>query len=61
MGLLGSPVPGFAFDAAGRFVLPGLAMPQPALGQRWTLQGAYLDPTNPTGVRLTFARHGFDL
>jgi hypothetical protein len=56
LGLFGAPG-GFAFDAAGRFVLPGIPLPVPPYGITATLQAAYLDPASPIGLRLTWAKY----
>jgi hypothetical protein len=55
LGLFGPAGP-FALDGAGKFTIPGIYLPSPPVGITATLQVAYLDPTSPLGVRLTWAR-----
>jgi hypothetical protein len=55
LGVFG-PATGIAFDGSGTFVIPGIVLPNPPLGLAVTIQAAYLDPTSPIGLRLTWAR-----
>ncbi len=56
IGLYGPPS-GFTYDALGRIVIPGLVRPNPPLMLSSILQGVYLDPTAPYGIRITLPRY----
>jgi hypothetical protein len=55
LGVYGPPS-GAAFDASGRFVIPGILLPNPPLGVSATIQAVYPDPSSPFGFGLTWAR-----
>ncbi len=56
IGLYGPPS-GFTYDALGRIVIPGLVRPNPPLMLSSIMQGVYLDPTAPYGLRITLPRY----
>ena len=60
MGLFGPPLP-IAFDANGRFELPGFVLLNPSLGLSLTVQGVHFDPSAPLGWRIQWARFPDDL
>ena len=55
LGVFGPATP-IPFDAQGRFALPGIVLPNPAINLTLTIQAAYLDPAAPLGLRLTHAK-----
>ena len=55
LGVFGPPT-GISYDGTGTFVIPGIVLPNPPLGLAVTIQAAYLDPTSPIGLRLTWAK-----
>jgi hypothetical protein len=55
LGIFG-PATGTSLDASGKFVVPGIYLPNPSVGITATIQVAYLDPSSPIGLRLTWAR-----
>ncbi len=57
IGVFGPPIPGIVYDAAGEFTLPGLTLPNPALGWSITVQGAYINPSSPVGFTLQWPRY----
>jgi len=57
IGVFGPPGPGVTYDALGEFIVPGLTLPNPALGWTITVQGAYIDPGSPVGFTLQWARY----
>ena len=50
------PGTGMTLDANGSFIIPGLGLPAVPIGINATIQVAYLDPTSPIGIRVTWAR-----
>ncbi len=56
IGLYGPPS-GFTYNVVGRIVIPGLVRPNPPLMLSSILQGVYLDPTAPYGIRITLPRY----
>lgn len=52
-----SPSPVAATPPGGRFVLPGIVKPNPAIGLAVALQYVIVDPTSPAGIRLSFPRN----
>ncbi len=56
------PPSGATLTNGGEFILPPIfTRPNPPIGLDVTLQGVFLDPTSPLGVRLTWARFPLSL
>ncbi len=67
IGLLGTPsLISLGFDPSGtapggKFILPGVLQPNPPLGFPVTLQFVYLDPSHPSGLRMSHGLSRYQL
>ncbi len=55
IGVFGTPF-GWGTAPDGTFYIDNIVLPNPPAGATFTSQAAYLDPTSPIGIRLTWAR-----